>query len=332
MRVALTVMTDPVPAGRYLFSEAFKKTARRIRNVVKPLPVFLRSPYRGHFAVTRSLVEGLTQAGVSFNYNPRRIADVAKVVVVLSGLEALRQAIALKRAGVVTRLLAGPNIVSFPSEVRELLCSPDVDVCITPGPLTCAIYTQDCPELSGRCAPWPAGVDTAFWRPSGSPQERRRILFYDKQIHGATDAVEPYVARVRQKGYDVASLTYGAYSKEDYRRLLQESQLLVGFSAEESQGIAWAEAWSADVPTLFWYKDRHVFDHPLSRGRVFATSPAPQLTDATGRFFRNIDEFEKVFTEWEAGRLGLAPRDWVLTNMSDEVCARRLCGLAGVQV
>jgi hypothetical protein len=207
-----------------------------------------------------------------------------------------------------------------------------VDLCITPGPLTCAIYTADCPELSGRCAPWPAGVDTAFWSPVSPPEGRRRILFYDKQIHGPTDAVEPYMALLAQKGYDVSTIRYGGYSKDDYRRLLQDSKLLIGFSAEESQGIAWAEAWSADVPTFFWYKDRHVFNHPLAQGRVFATSPAPQLTDATGRFFRDLEEFKIVFAGWEAGRLQLSPRQWVLEHMSDEVCARRLCELAGVQV
>jgi hypothetical protein len=325
-------MTDPVPTGRYFFSEAFKKTARRIRNQVKPLPGFLRSPYRGHFAVTRSLVEGLKKAGIPAIYNPRKVADVAEVVVVLSGVDALRQAIGFKRAGLIKTLLAGPNLVSFPSQIRDLLCSPAVDVCITPGPLTCAIYTQDCPELTGRCAPWPAGVDTAYWSPAPPPAERRRILIYDKQIHGPTDAVDAYIALVARKGYHVSTLQYGSYSKDEYRRLLQESQLLIGFSAEESQGIAWAEAWSTDVPTLFWYTDRHVFNDPRSGGRTFTTSPAPQLTDATGRFFRNIDEFTAVFADWEAGRLRCTPRAWVLENMSDEVCARRLCELAGVQV
>lgn len=324
----LSVLTDPLPNGRHVLTEPLKKTARLLRNAVNPPAVFTRSPYRGHFAVTRSLVEGLQKAGIPSNYNPQKLSELGETVVVLSNLGALRQSIGLKRAGVVRKLLAGPNLVEFPSDARDLLCAEEVDFCITPGPLTCRIYVEDCPELAGRCFPWPAGVDTRYWIPSAEKANGRSILFYDKRSQGRTDAMEPYVALVEAKGYQVSILRYGSYLREEYRDRLQRSHLLIGFTAAESQGIAWAEAWAADIPTLMWRKDRHSFDHPRSRGRTFATSPAPHLTEATGRFFSNRDEFSRVFADWESGCLKFAPREWVLGNMSDEVCARRLYRLA----
>lgn len=326
----MSVLTDPVPYGHYWLSENTKRVIRHVRDAIRPPPLFMRSPYRGHFAVTRSLVEGLEGVGISFNYNPRKLRDLSDMVIVLSGLAALQQAIALKRAGSIKRLLAGPNLVFFPSDARDLICAPEVDICITPGPLTCKLYIEDCPELNRRCAAWPAGVDPAYWAPAFAEKERKRILFYDKQIHGPTDALEPYIAQVKDKGYYVDILKYGGYTKQEYRSLLQRSQLLIGFTAEESQGIAWAEAWSTDVPTLMWYKNRHSFNHPRSHGRSFETSTAPCLTDATGRFFRNIEEFKRVFADWESSRVLFSPRAWVLENMSDAVCARRLCKLAGI--
>jgi hypothetical protein len=332
VKAAITVLTDPVPSGLYFFSEPLKKTVRRIRDRVRPAPAFFKSPYRGHFAVTRSLVEGLQKAGIPSNYNPQRLGDVADTVAVLSGQNALRQAIEWKRSGRVKTLLAGPNLVEFPSDARELLCSPEVNVCITPGSLTCAIYIEDCPELAGRCEAWPAGVDTAYWSPASPPAKRERILLYDKQINGATDAVAPYAALVAAKGYAVATLEYGSYTREQFRQLLRESRLMIGFSAAESQGIAWAEAWSTDVPTLLWYTGEHVFTHPRARGRILRTSTAPHLTDATGRFFPDLDAFATLFARWEAGELQWAPRAWVLKNMSDEACARRLCELAGLRI
>lgn len=329
MTPVLTVLTDPIPCGRHFFTEALKKGARRVRDRVRPAPAFFRSAYRGHFAVTRSLVEGLAKAGIPSNYNPRRLQDVAGTVVVLSGLAALRQAIELKRAGRIARLLAGPNLVEFPSDARDLVCAPEVDVCITPGPLTCDIYVEDCPELAGRCKPWPAGVDTAFWTPRDAREARRGVLVYDKQINGATAPVAPYAALLTARGHAVTTLQYGSYTRERFREALAESALMVGFSAAESQGIAWAEAWSMDVPTLLWYTDSHVFNHPRGRGRVFRTSTAPHLTDATGRFFRSPEEFQRLVADWEAGRLETSPRAWVLAHMSDEACARRLCEIAG---
>jgi hypothetical protein len=327
----ISVLTDPIPIGRYYFSEALKHVARRVRNAIKPLPEFLRSPYRGHFAVTRSLVEGLRQAQVPSTYNPRRLSELSETVIVLAGLETLRQAIALKRRGAIKKLLAGPNLVFFPSDAKDLLCASEIDICITPGPLTCRLYREDCPELAGRCESWPAGVDTDYWSPKPGRVERSLILFYDKWVHGPTDDIERYITYVKSRGHQAHLLRYGAYTPQEYRDLLQHSKLFVGFSAEESQGIAWAEAWSVDVPTLFWYKDRHTFAHPRSQGRTFQTSPAPQLTDATGRFFPSLDAFTSLFAQWESGHVSCSPRTWVLENMSDTVCALRLCEIAGVR-
>lgn len=332
MRIQLTILTDPVPQGTYWFTERIKGVARRVRNTIRPRPIYMRSFYRGHFAVTRSLVEGLYKIGANANYNPGRISDVGEVVVVLSGLSALRQAIDWKRTGVIRWVLAGPNVVDFPSDAGSLICAPEVDICITPGPLTCNIYLEDCPQLSGRCAPWPAGVDTAYWAPSRRETKRAKILIYDKLDQGPTDTIEAYRLLVEQRGYKVDIIRYGSYTQEQYKNLLQQSELIVGFTTAESQGITWAEAWSSDVPTLLWYKDKHSYNHPRSKGRVFASSTAPYLTEDTGRFFRNIEEFENAFSAWESNPGRFMPRQWVLENMSDEVCARRLCELADVKV
>jgi hypothetical protein len=290
----------------------------------------MHSPYRGHFAVTRSLVEGLGSVGVAYNYNPRSVEHVGEVLVVLSGLRTLSQAIRLKQCGRIKKLLAGPNIVEFPSDARALICAPEVDLCITPAPLTCRIYTEDCPELSGRCAAWPAGVDVKYWAPRAERERRQKILVYDKQVHGATAPVQPYVRFLRERGYDVTTLTYGAYARTEYREALQEAQLMIGFTAEESQGIAWAEAWAMNVPTFMWYKNSHSFNHPRSLGRTFETSPAPYISPDTGGLFQGMDDFEPTFLAWERGEVQFQPRQWVLNNMSDEACARRLCEIAGI--
>ena len=92
MRPELTILTDPVPYGRHFFVEPAKQIARRVRNIVSPRPRYKRSvKYRGHFAVTRSMVEGLQKIGVRSNYNPQRLAEVGEVVVVPAGFAALRR-------------------------------------------------------------------------------------------------------------------------------------------------------------------------------------------------------------------------------------------------
>jgi len=82
MRPELTILTDPVPYGRHFFVEPAKQMARRIRNFISPRPPYVRSKYRGHFAVTRTIVQGLQKIGVHSNYNPQKLAEVGEVVVV----------------------------------------------------------------------------------------------------------------------------------------------------------------------------------------------------------------------------------------------------------
>lgn len=332
-RPRLTILTDVVPHGRWGPAELAIRASRLVRDSVKPRPAYVDRRYRGHFAVTRSAVEGLGKIGVHATYNPLTRSGVADVVVVLSGVRALRQAIEWRRRGMIRRLLAGPNIVNVPADAGSIICSPEIDLVITPSTNVAAFYVTDCPELKDRCAVWPAGVDTTFWRPDGRPRLTKRLLWFEKRSNGPLVPLGGYRAAVEKQGFEVVPVIYGQYISNWYRDALRSSSALIGFTNAESQGIAWAEAWACDVPTMLFYRDSMAFDHyPGMAGRVFQTSTAPYLTRATGLFFRNEDDFVRVLAEWDGARDSFAPRAWVLENMSDDVAARSLCELAGVEV
>lgn len=326
MRPQITILTDPVRSGPYLLIEPAKSLARKIRDRFSARPTFKRSTYRGHFAVTRSMVEGLQKIGIRSNYNPRKFTEVGEVVVVPVGFAALHQAIQWKRRGFIRRLLAGTNLVDFPSERRELMCAGEIDLLLVPGDWVRDNFIVDCPELGGRVISWPAGVDTAYWRP-GSGESQERCLIYEKQIVGRerVGPVSDYARVIEKRGYQTSLLQYGTYMPNDYLQTLRRSCALIGFVVNETQGIAWAEAWSANVPTLLWNQAFVTF-----KGRAYPASTAPYLTSHTGLFFRSLAEFDTVFEHWLNNRDQFHPRQWVIENMSDEVCARRLCTLAGI--
>jgi hypothetical protein len=288
----------------------------------------MRSKYRGHFAVTRSMVEGLQKIGVQSNYNPKGLDEVGEVVVVPGGFDALRQAIQWKRKGFIRRLLAGTNLVDFPSEQQELMCAEEIDLLIVPSDWVRDNFITDCPELRGRVMSWPAGVDVTYW----CPKPRRRedqVIFYEKQIIGREPVgpVADYVSIVQNRGYKVKQIKYGAYAANQYLEMLQRACVLVGFVLNETQGIAWAEAWSVNVPTLLWNQDYVTF-----KGRTYRASTSPYLTPQTGLFFTSLAEFETVFVQWDRSRDQFHPRQWMLESMSDEVCARKLCDLAHISL
>jgi hypothetical protein len=324
MRPQISIMTSPIPIGRYSIKEPLKKCVRLARDAIFKKPAYLKSQYGGHPAVTRSVVEGLQKIGVRMTYNPRTLSAVGEVVFVPSGFDALWQAIQLKRSGYFKRLLAGPNLVVFPSDRRNLITATEIDIFLTTDNSTRDLYVEDCPELNGRCQPWPAGVDTNYWQPPLNRADHHKILIYLKPDSGPVDP-QIIVTRLKQLGYQVETIKYGCYSHDQYLQALQHASLMVGFSQSESQGIAWAEAWSADVPTLIVRNDVSTYRH-----KTYRSSTAPYLSSQTGMFFNDLLDFDTVFNHWKMNQNKFNPRQWVVDNLSDERCAQKLCKLAGI--
>lgn len=132
-----------------------------------------------------------------------------------------------------------------------------------------------------------------------------------------------YQEWMENRGYQVERIVYGNYQHEQYLRNLQSVELAVFFSFNETQGIALAEAWSADVPTLVW-------NPSLSVGKniEWIAYSAPYLSNNTGYYFITASEFCSVFEKWESNKECFHPRQWVTDHMSDEVSARLLLSLA----
>jgi hypothetical protein len=318
MAPLLTILTDPMPIGRRLVPEGGRRIARAARDlVVRKRSWHQHRQYRGHFAVTRSLVEGLEEIDASFNYNPVRASDLGRTVLAISGVETVRQAIELKRAGLIERLLVGPNIVVFASDENSIIASPEIDEVVLPCQLSIDLYLEDCPSLADHVSVWPAGVDTSFWSSDGSVRDQ--VLIFEKQAKGPVGPVEPYADYLQSLGENPKVIRYGEYDHELLLRELRRSKVMVGFVTDESQGLAWAEAWSTEVPTLIWKNDTNVY-----RGRRYNCSTAPYLSSQTGLFFDDLADFRVKFDEWKQAPDVFCPRDWVLKHMSDRVCAELL--------
>ena len=272
---------------------------------------------RGPQAVLASLVRGLDRLEEAYALDPPGYAD-ARVVGVLSDLDALAEAITWRRADAGRRLIAGPNLAILPSDAPELMTAPEIDVCLVPSDWVRELYEADAPALRGRIAVWPAGVDEQAWRPG--ERAGRRAIVYRKDLpgqHNAPAALVDGAARaLAAAGFGVTELDYGTMTHEAYRAALGEAEVMVFFSASESQCLAQVEAWACDVPTLVWDGGRLVY-----RGREYATSSGPYVSAANGRLFADAGELEALLAGWDELRPALAPREWVLEHMTDVTAA-----------
>jgi hypothetical protein len=312
-RPVLSVLTEPLPIGMEYFICIAKLFVRSTRKSGANTAF----KYGGHPSVTRSLVEGLQAIGASFNYNPKKKRDLGKDVVVLSGVRTLKQAIKLKRLGVIERIFAGPNIVVRSIDHGSIIASPEVDYVITPSEWVSKAYIEEVPSLATRCIEWAAGVDTEFWKPNPNIARTHVLIFIKPQV-GPIPDIDPYVQNLKENGYLVDLIEYGSFTQEEYRNKLNRAKFLVGFVASESQGIAWAEAWSMDVPTFIWRNDSNCI-----QGKEIESSTAPYLSSNVGSFFGAVEELPLLIKRMDF----LQPRKYGVENFSDAATATNLINL-----
>ena len=321
-RPFLTVLTAPVPSDGARLLRGLRRMARSVVRPGVPLPV--GSPYPGHFAVVRSVVEGLRAIGADFNFNPGRLSDVARVVYAPSN-EALSQAITLKRAGRIDYLVAGPVNALFLDEADGIILSPEIDRHIVAHEWALELY-RDAPELQAKSRACPCGVDVEWWKPAARAETRIAVVYWKSGEEAFCEQVEHIVRACGLEPRRVRSMhgEHAIFTAADYRRRLGESVIGVFLSTFETQGLALSEAWSMDVPTVVWDPQGTA----LWRGRSFTSrSSAPYLTPATGRTFRTLDELEPVLRGALADRAAFRPRDWMLANMTDAICSARLLAM-----
>jgi hypothetical protein len=280
-----------------------------------------RSPYPGHYALVRSVVEGLRAIHADFNFNPSTLSQLAPVVYAPAN-EALRQAADLRQRGAVDYLVAGPVNALFADECDAVLQTPGIDLLIIASEWVRGFY-RDVPSLAARSRVCPAGVDSAYWQPTGRPRERTAIVYWKSGEENACQAVE---TTIRQCGLEPIRIEsrpgeHRLFEPAEYRDRLDRVALGVFLSTFETQGIALAEAWSMNVPTLVW--DPRGDAEWLGR-RFRSASSAPYLTPATGVAFGDIGDLKPVLDLALRSLDSFQPRDWVLENMTDAVCSKRL--------
>src|SRR6185436_8275238 len=188
-RPYLTVLTLPIlPAARRL-NHAVR---RAIRMVVKPgVPVPRPARYPGHYALVRSVVEGMQAIRDDFNFNPGSFGELGRVVYAPAN-EALRQAIELKRRGAVDYLVAGPVNALFADESDGILQAPEIDLVIVPSEWTIDFYAA-VPALAAKSRVCPCGVDAALWTRSGRATQRTAVVYWKSGEEGFCEAVEAVV-------------------------------------------------------------------------------------------------------------------------------------------
>lgn len=256
-----------------------------------------------------NLIEGLRKKGIKFNVNPSK-DKIYNICLVLSGVDNLKRCIILKKNKKISILLAGPNVVTVPSEHNYIIFSKRIDKILVPSDWVKKLYLsykKECKNISI----WFSGVKISNFKSN----KGNKVLIYLKNKNNFFDKCINYLIT---NNIDFRILKYGFFSQKKYFELLRQSRIMIYFSSAESQGIAMQEAWSENVPTLV-YKQSFWIDGK----RKFSASSSPYLNKNCGYFFENFNEFVIRFNKLINNKK-INPKKWLKKKMSQDASIKNL--------
>ncbi|MFA6226875.1 MAG: hypothetical protein WC631_00100 [Candidatus Paceibacterota bacterium] len=269
----------------------------------------------GPEAVLESLIRGLNKSQIDYEINPK--IPKFESVHVLSGVKALKDTIKLKSNGVIKRIIAGPNLIISPNDQDGILLDKNIDTILVPSQWVADFYSQNMTkEQSAKISIWPAGTDIPISQ--DTPIIRDNILLFIKNVDlELANAVQNYL---QTKKYKFEIIRYSNYKQAEYFSLLNKSKLMIYLQIVESQGIALQEAWAKNVPTLVLERKSYTYpDGKIAYGQI----SAPYLTNESGQFFKDFNDFKIKIEEMMKNLGSYSPRGYCQKSLSDEASTKR---------
>lgn len=279
------------------------------------ISIFYKDPHEG---LTSSILRGLKKLQIPFNVNPNNKNEIKDVFLCLQDANLLRYGINLKEKKHIKKLLVGPNMFARAYEENHLLSHQAIDSYLSPSEWAKISCIEDEPPVANIIRVWPAGVDSDYWKPENENKTSKKVLIYWKtEPEEFCDQVKNILINF---GWEPIILKYGTYKHDQYKKRLNRVKFVIFLSRSESQGLALAECWSMNIPTLAWDPGEQSY-----MGKKFdPVTSCPYLTNATGKRWKKLSELEYLLKNIPSYWQEFSPREWVLNNMTDEVSVNLL--------
>lgn len=224
-------------------------------------------------------------------------------------------------------ILFGASVMSHPLADPDLPKRRPLKRVLVPGEWNRDMFAASWGDLVRT---WPVGIDTRRWTPNAG-EKSIDVLLYDKVRwnHDAFESslLEPIRTHLRQTGLSFAEIRYGYYREEEFHQLLRRSHSMVFVCEHETQGIAYQQALSCDVPICAWdrggdWQDPEYYPEHLRYGPV---SSVPYWDSRCGEKFVDARDFPETFDlMWNGTQAKTySPRNYILENLTLAKCARK---------
>jgi glycosyltransferase involved in cell wall biosynthesis len=275
----------------------------------------------GHARVCLNLRHGLDRLGVRYRLNDyaharRHTSDPVCIVGKPYLLDSVRWQ---------NPIAFGAAVFAHPVDDPDLLRRLPVTKILVPGEWMRQMFE---PYYGDKVVAWPVGIDTDRWAPV--PGDRNiDVLLYDK-VRWQRDRYEPaliapLVEQLGRRQLRVETIRYGHYLEHEYFDLVRRAKSMIFLCEHETQGLAYQQALSCDVPVYAWnrggfWQDPSYFP---SRVRFGPVSSIPYWDDRCGSDFVDLAQFDREFDRFWDGVLNrrFEPRRFILDHLTLERCA-----------
>jgi len=258
--------------------------------------------------VVKNLITGLTSLGVKVYRN-----TFLKYTGILQNYPLLE----LKETALI-----GPNNFVLPSECNPLVWEKKRHI-VAPSKWIRDKYLTQL-DSKHKVYVWPVGIDTDRFV-SGKNDKKIDCLIYYKlaplpKIKGGGFHLMSLLRRLIDKGITFKEIIYGKYNEEELIEVAQSSRFCVVISSTETQGIAYQEILSMNVP--IYVVDCNI-THQFEPNECPGATSAPYFDDRCGIKHPDLSRFDEFLDRLDK----FSPREYILENLTLKKCASEYLSL-----
>jgi len=321
---------SPVDLGRgplvLLFYDGFERRARRaaIARSANELRRAARYMWRyclgkqlrtGFYTQFLNLVASLKNSGCDVQINNYRLADrYPHYPIGVAGYPTTIQHIPKDHP-----VVFGPGDFGMPDKFSEIIKDFPAASLICFSDWIYKIYERNNP---GTIKDWFAGIDTDKWAPDELTTKSIDCLIYDKIRWSRDELIPDFYIKLQAHLNDLelthTTIRYGEHSIGHYEDCLKKSKSLVFLCEHETQGLAYQEAMSMNIPIFAW--DEGVLcDQQLSKfaSDNLTVTSVPYFSDECGVRFKK-ENYVEYFGRFWGNLSSFEPRNYVMNNLSQD--------------
>lgn len=226
-------------------------------------------------------------------------------------------------------ILFGAAVYSHPSYYPNLFEEYNIKKILVPGKWIQKMFIEG-QYPKQKVEDWPVGIETEKWKPSDK-EKKHDFLIYQKLRWKIKEREITHIHHLEniltEKGLSFKKIVYGNYEPNELLELASQSKAVIFVCEHETQGLAYQQLLSMNIPLLAW-KGAEYWEDPSyypEKVKFADVTAVPYWDSRCGEIFDTPQDFQsKLELFWSKLQNNeYSPRKYILENLTLEKCAAK---------